>query len=412
MSAILHLRGSAYRRLFRSVRFAGTLNSAPSTKPEPTLPGSTFYHKDLETIVAGPGQLQIKPKNVDEIKFGHCFSDHMVEIDWTAESGWHRPLLSPLHNFQFHPGAKVLHYAIQLFEGMKAYRGVDGKIRLFRPEMNMARMRRTAARSALPDFDGEELIKIIGEMIRVDKEWVPYSTTGSLYLRPTLIGTEGTLGVAHSNSAKLFVLSGPVGAYYPTGLKPISLLADSSYIRAFPGGVGAYKMGCNYAPTILVGKQAAELGCQQVLWLFDDDEKLTEVGTMNIMVYWTNENGEEELVTPPLSDGLILPGVTRDSLLDICREWNEFKITERYPTMEEVRRAIKEKRVKQIFGAGTACIVSPVGRILYHNKETNEYEDLFIPTMTAGNVMQRLYDTILDIQYGRIEKPGWMREVA
>lgn len=156
------------------------------------------------------------------------------------------------------------------------------------------------------------------------------------------------MGVAHTQDAKLFVLTGPAGAYYPTGFKPISLLADASFIRAFPGGVGSYKMGCNYAPTILVGKQAAELGCQQVLWLFDEDEKLTEVGTMNIFVYWTNEQGEEELLTPPLTDGLILPGVTRDTLLDLCKEWNEFKITERYPTMEEIRRAIKEQRVGPI----------------------------------------------------------------
>ncbi|CAD5215964.1 unnamed protein product [Bursaphelenchus okinawaensis] len=410
MSSVLHLRGLMYQRL-RLARYASTINSVPTSKPEVTLPGSTFYHKDMESIIAQPNQMQMKPKNVDDIKFGHCFSDHMVEIDWSVENGWHRPLLSPLHHLQLHPGAKVLHYAIELFEGMKAYRGVDNKIRLFRPDMNMDRMRRTAARSALPDFDTEELMQIVSELVSVDKEWVPYSSTGSLYLRPTFIGTDCTLGVAHPNAAKLFVVTGPVGAYYPTGLKPVSLLADSSFIRAFPGGVGSYKMGCNYAPTILVGKQAAELGCQQVLWLFDEDEKLTEVGTMNIFVYWINENGEEELVTPPLVDGLILPGVTRDSLIDLCREWNEFKITERYPTMEEIRRAVKEKRVKQIFGAGTACVVSPVGRILYRNKETNEYEDIFIPTMTAGNLMQRLYSTMTDIHYGRIEKPEWTRVV-
>lgn len=155
---------------------------------------------------------------------GKCFG--IVELHFfktncycfrSTENGWVRPLLSPMHHFQLHPGAKVLHYAIELFEGMKAYRGVDGRIRLFRPEMNMDRMRRTAARASLPDFDPEELIKIISNLIQIDQEWVPYSTTGSLYVRPTLIGTDSTLGVAHSNEAKLFVLTGPAGAYYPTG---------------------------------------------------------------------------------------------------------------------------------------------------------------------------------------------------
>ncbi|KAH7731844.1 Protein BCAT-1 [Aphelenchoides avenae] len=171
-------------------------------------------------------------------------------------------------------------------------------------------------------------------------------------------------------------------------------------------------MGCNYAPTILIGKMAMDMGCQQVLWLHDQDEKLTEVGTMNIFIYWINEQGEHELVTPPLTDGLILPGVTRDSLLEIARQWNEFKITESYPTMEQVRRGIREKRVLQMFGAGTACVVSPVGRILYKNPESGQYENIDIPTMNSPvNVMQRLYDTIIDIQYGRIDMPGWMRVV-
>jgi len=209
------------------------------------------------------------------------------------------------------------------------------------------------------------------------------------------------------------VLSGPVGAYYPTGFQPISLLADSQYVRAFPGGVGSYKMGCNYAPTILIGKKATEMGCQQVLWLYDTDEKLTEVGTMNIFIYWRNERGEEELVTPPLTDGLILPGVTRDSLLTIARDWGEFKVTERYPTMEEIRRGIAENRVMQIFGAGTACVVSPVGRILYRNPTSSQHEELLIPTMSSkANIMQRFFDIIMDMQYGRNPcMPEWIHVV-
>uniref|UniRef100_A0A7E4UPV0 Branched-chain-amino-acid aminotransferase n=1 Tax=Panagrellus redivivus TaxID=6233 RepID=A0A7E4UPV0_PANRE len=392
------------------VRRASTAAATPNVLPDKTEP---FYHRDLEIHAASPSQMKPKPDSLDGLKFGHTFSDHMFEVNWDAAKGWTRPIISPLHDFHIHPGAKVLHYAIELFEGMKAYRGVDNKIRLFRPDQNMARMRRTAARSSLPDFDANELTDIIADLVKLDKEWVPYSNTASLYLRPTMISTDPTLGVGDPSQAKLFVLTGPAGAYYPTGFKPISLLADPEYVRAFPGGVGSFKMGCNYAPTILIGKVATSLGCQQALWLYDKDEKLTEVGTMNIFVFWTNEQNELELVTPPLSDGLILPGVTRDSLIQIAKSWNEFKITERYPTMDEIKRATKEKRVHQVFGAGTACIVSPVGRILYKNTTTKQYEEILIPTMDSKiDVMQRLYDTINDIQYGRIEWPGWTKIVA
>uniref|UniRef100_A0AC34F9B0 Branched-chain-amino-acid aminotransferase n=1 Tax=Panagrolaimus sp. ES5 TaxID=591445 RepID=A0AC34F9B0_9BILA len=376
------------------------------------LPATSFTYDELEIIQAEPAKLLQKPTDWDALKFGHTFSDHMMEADWSSENGWAKPLISPLHNFNLHPAAKVLHYATELFEGMKAYRGVDNKIRLFRPEQNMERMRLTAARTSLPDFNTEELIKIISELVKIDKEWVPYSTTGSLYIRPTMIGMDPTLGVQESHEAKLYVLTGPAGAYFPTGFKPVTLLADSEYVRAFPGGVGAFKMGCNYAPTILIGKIAASLGAQQVLWLYDKDEKLTEVGTMNIFIYWKNEQGEEELITPPLSDGLILPGITRLSLLEIAKSWNEFKVTERYPTMEELKFGIKEKRVMQVFGAGTACVVCPVDKILYKNQKTKKHEELLIPTMESKpDVMKRLYDTIVDIQYGRREWPGWTRIV-
>ncbi|KAI3412183.1 branched-chain-amino-acid aminotransferase [Globodera pallida] len=374
---------------------------------------STFYHKDLSIVRATSAQLQPKPLGtVDQLKFGHHFADHMMEVDWSDTAGWSRPEVCPLRNIQLHPGAKVLHYAIELFEGMKAYRGIDDRIRLFRPDMNMARMKRTAIRAALPDFDADELMKIIGELVRLDREWVPYSSSSSLYIRPTLIGTDPTLGVAHSRTAKLFVLTGPVGTFFPTGFQPIALFADPSYARAFPGGVGAYKMGCNYAPSILIGKQANELGCQQVLWLSGPDEKITEVGAMNIFVYWRNECGELELVTPPLNDGLILPGVVRDSVLLIAREWGEFRVTERYPTMAELRRALHERRLLQMFGCGTACVISPIGRIAYVERGTGRVEDMQIPTMVSkATVMQRLYETINDIQYGRMDRPEWIRIV-
>ncbi|KHJ98710.1 branched-chain-amino-acid aminotransferase 2 domain protein [Oesophagostomum dentatum] len=208
-----------------------------------------------------------------------------------------------------------------------------------------------------------------------------------------------TLGVGFPINAKLFVLTGPVGQYYATGFQPVRLLADSQYVRAFPGGVGAFKMGCNYAPTIWVGKEAAAKNCQQVLWLYGEEEEVTEVGTMNIFVYWKNEQGETELITPPLDRGVILPGVTRDSLLQLAREWGEFKVSEKSFTMHDLRKALSEGRVMEMFGAGTACVVSPVGQILYHNRQKDQYETLEIPTMkNSPNLMQRFYETIIDIQ--------------
>ncbi|KAF8384302.1 hypothetical protein PRIPAC_73444 [Pristionchus pacificus] len=390
---------------------APAARSTPAEKGHAKDHARTFYRAEMVTTPALPSERAAKPPAGDStLPFGAYYSDHMIDVDWTMADGWGRPRLHRIQPLQLHPGAKVLHYAIELFEGMKAYRGVDNTIRIFRPDMNMARMNRTAARCALPTFDSAELIAMIADQIRLDREWVPSSSaTSSLYIRPTLIATDKTLGVGAPHAAKLFVVTCPVGAYFPSGFQSVSLLADSQFVRAFPGGVGAYKMGCNYAPTIDVAQSAAKKGCQQVLWLSGENEELTEVGTMNIFVLWKNEEGDLELVTPPLDRGLILPGVTRDSLLALGREYGEFK---RAFTMEDVRAALKQDRLLQMFGAGTACVVSPVGEIVYHNRKTGSYETWAIPTMSAKpNLMQRFYDHITDIQYGRTDRPEWVYEV-
>ncbi|MFH4978299.1 hypothetical protein AB6A40_005008 [Gnathostoma spinigerum] len=378
------------------------------------VPSDTFRYKDLKIVKATAAQQMAKPKPGTDLKFGNYFADHMFEVDWNVDSGWGQPIINPLHNLSVHPAAKVLHYAIELFEGMKAYRGHDGKIRLFRPEMNVARMRRSAARSALPDFSGEELKKIIEELVRIDQDWIPHDLQSSLYIRPTFIGLDPTLGVGTATQAKLFVITGPAGAYYATGWKPVSLLADPQYVRAFEGGVGSYKMGCNYAPSVMVGRLAVQKGCQQVLWLYGEHEHITEVGTMNVMMYWKNKQGKDELVTAPLAGGIILPGITRDSILTLTRKWNMCEVSERYVGFQEIRDAIKEKRMYEMFGTGTACVVSPVGKILYRPKGSEDFEELIIPTMEhKPNLMQKLYNTILDIQHGKIEgEPGWTTVVA
>ncbi|XP_052800594.1 branched-chain-amino-acid aminotransferase, cytosolic-like [Mya arenaria] len=359
-----------------------------------TAPVSSFKASDVEiTRTTNPAP---KPE-VSTLKFGHHFSDHMLEIDYTSTAGWGKPRICPVHNLSLHPAAKCLHYAVELFEGMKAFRGDDDRIRLFRPMENMQRMLRTSERSCLPLFDGRELVELIKKLISIDADWVPKSTTdcpSSMYIRPTSIGTEPQLGVSRSSSATLFVLIGPVGPYYPTGMAPVKLLADPKFVRAWPGGSGGFKMGSNYAPTMAVQNVAAEKGCQQVLWLFGDDHQLTEVGAMNLFTFWVNEQGEKELVTAPLN-GLVLPGITRKSLLELSKKWGEFKVTERDYTMKEITKALNENRLLEMFGAGTACVVSPVEGVLYNG------EMLKIPTMTNPYVTNRCMKELLDIQYGR-----------
>eukprot|EP01137_Pigoraptor_chileana_P026026 Opistho-2@96415 len=332
-----------------------------------------------------------------ELVFGRTFSDHMLEIEFEEKSGWSAPTISPYHKLSLDPACTVLHYGVECFEGMKAYIDKDNNIRLFRPDMNMNRISISAERLALPPFDRKQFLECIKELVRLEKSWIPNQKGFSLYIRPTLIGTQESLGVGPSARALLYVICSPVGPYYKSGFAPVKLLADAKFVRAWPGGTGSNKVGGNYAPTIKPQQAAAAKGYQQILWLFGPDHELTEVGTMNVFVHWKNEAGDLELATPPL-DGTILPGVTRDSVLALARKWGEFKVSERRITMSDVIKAVKEGRMIEMFGAGTACIVSPVEGIHY------EGQDLAIPLALgkAGKLTQRVNDTILGIQYGEI----------
>ncbi|XP_049820988.1 branched-chain-amino-acid aminotransferase, cytosolic [Aethina tumida] len=359
----------------------------------------TFKHSDLRTTLADPSQLRAKPE-VSDLKFGHIFTDHMLKVFYHKQlGGWQKPVIIPFENISLHPAAKVLHYAIELFEGLKAYRGVDGKIRIFRPDMNMNRMNQSAQSSGLPTFDGQELIKCLNRLIQVDQEWVPHASGSSLYIRPTLIGIDGTLGVQQSESALLFTILCPVGNYFAGKSESVSLFADPSYTRAWPGGCGDKKMGSNYGPTIRVQNQALRRGRQQVLWLYGPENQITEVGTMNIFVFYIDDNGDKVLATPPLN-GLILPGVIRQSILSLAREWKEFRVEERVVTMKDVIKLIKSERLLEMFGSGTACVVSPVDSLEFLGEV---YE---VPTMYQTNpVFKRFKDTLYAIQYGEIEHP-------
>lgn len=344
--------------------------------------------------------LKPKPENMDACKFGKEFTDHMLAVEWNKDEGWGRPVIQPLQNLSLHPATTVFHYATELFEGMKAYRTAHGEIAFFRPMMNMERMLRSSHKACLPQFDGEEFLKCLSELVRIDQEWVPYSKNASLYLRPTFIGTEPTLGVDRSGSALLYCILCPVGSYFATGtFNPVSLMADPRFVRASRGGFGAYKLGSNYGPTIRVQQEAANKGCEQVLWLYGDDHKITEVGTMNMFIHWYNEDGEKELATMGLDEGIILPGVTRDSILEMTREWGDFKVTERVITMGDLVKALNEDRLIEMFGAGTACVVCPIKRILYLD------QPLYIPT-PVDSLALRLYKALGAIQFGEV-KHDW-----
>ena len=330
----------------------------------------------------------------------------MLSIEWTAASGWLAPRITPYQNLSLDPATCVFHYAFECFEGMKAYKSSsDGSLRLFRPDKNMARLNGSSARIALPTFDGDALIKLIGTMCKMDARFIPDKPGFSLYLRPTMIGTQRTLGVGPPGSALLFVIASPVGPYFPTGFKAISLEATDYAVRAWPGGVGDKKLGANYAPCIVPQLNAAKRGFHQNLWLFGEDERLTEVGTMNLFVCIKDAaTGQKELVTAPL-DGTILEGVTRDSVLGLARERMEsqgWKISERYMTMPELAQCEDEGRLLEVFGAGTAAIVSPVRKISWKNRLI---DCGLAPEEEAGEVALQMKGWIENIQYGFEDHP-------
>ncbi|KIW10409.1 branched-chain amino acid aminotransferase [Exophiala spinifera] len=341
-----------------------------------------------------------------DLVFGRTFTDHMLSIEWTASQGWLAPRITPYQNLSLDPATCVFHYAFECFEGMKAYKcAKDNSLRLFRPDKNMARMNKSAARIALPTFDGDKLTELIGRLCRLDERFISSEKGYSLYIRPTLIGTQRTLGVGPPGSALLYVIASPVGPYYPTGFKAISLEATDYAVRAWPGGVGDKKLGANYAPCIVPQLMAAKKGLHQNLWLFGPEEFITEVGTMNLFVCIKDkETGQNELLTAPL-DGTILEGVTRDSVLTLARERLEpegWKVVERYVKMQELADAEAEGRLIEVFGAGTAAIVAPVRKVHWKDRVI---DCGLAPTEEAGEVALRMKGWIEGIQYGDEDHP-------
>ncbi|KAH3900082.1 uncharacterized protein SCDLUD_004402 [Saccharomycodes ludwigii] len=353
-----------------------------------------------------------KPKPNDQLVFGRTFTDHMLTIEWTEEKGWDAPIIKPYGNLSLDPSTCVFHYAFELFEGLKAYRTPDNKITMFRPDKNMQRMNKSAARICLPTFESDELIKLIGKLIEQDKHLVPQGQGYSLYIRPTMIGTSEGLGVGYPDKALLYVICSPVGPYYKTGFKAVRLEATDYATRAWPGGVGDKKLGANYAPCILPQLQAAKRGYQQNLWLFGPEKHITEVGTMNVFFVFKDEKtGKKELVTAPL-DGTILEGVTRDSILNLAKEKldpKEWIISERYYSINEVAEKAEKNELLEAFGAGTAAVVSPIKEIGWNGKDIKVP---LLPGEQSGQLTKDIAKWIADIQYGRVKHGNWSRVVA
>jgi branched-chain amino acid aminotransferase len=356
---------------------------------------------DIKIQPANAGQLRLKPTDESKLVFGKIFSDHMFIMEYLADrGGWQHPRVVPYQSLALDPAAMVLHYGQGIFEGLKAYRCPDGRIQLFRPEKNMERLNRSARRMCMPEIDVAFQLEILDALIKQDAAWIPHSLGSSLYIRPTMIGSEPALGVRPAHEYLYYIITGPVGAYYPEGFNPVKIYVSDEYVRAVRGGVGEAKTMANYAASLYAQEMAKKKGFTQVLWL-DAVEKyyVEEVGTMNIFF-----RIGDELVTPPLS-GSILPGVTRDSVIQLARHWG-WTVHERPITIGEVVDGLSSGQIHEIFGTGTAAVISPVGEICYKDRHHR------VGAGQVGEWAQRLYDEIVAIQYGQKADPfGWTRVI-
>ncbi|KZV60204.1 branched-chain amino acid aminotransferase II [Peniophora sp. CONT] len=367
-----------------------------------------------------PSKLKINltpsPKTLpaaDDLIFGKHMSDHMLVAEYTPEHGWGAPEIKPFGPITVDPSASCFQYCTNCFEGMKAYMGPDGVPRLFRPEKNMARLQRSVDRLALPPFSAEALVTLIKKLVMVDKHWIPTMPDTSLYIRPTIIGTRPGFGVvASSTHAMLYVLLSPTGKFFKVP-KGISLLAVNDNVRAWPGGTGDYKLGVNYAPGFRPQQKALEQGYQQILWLLHDT--VTEAGAMNFFLALKRDDGDIDIITPPL-DGTILPGVTRESSLELFNAHgketslpnisNKTKLhaREQSITMTELVQWSKEGRLLEAICVGTGAVVTSVARIGWKGEDIHfpEYDGNHV-----GPVASALRERLVDIQSGRVEWKGW-----
>ncbi|MBN2176772.1 MAG: branched-chain amino acid aminotransferase [Demequinaceae bacterium] len=338
---------------------------------------------------------------LEDLNFGTAFSDHMARITWTKKDGWIDRRVEAYGPLTLDPAAAVLHYAQEVFEGLKAYRHEDGSIWLFRPEANAERFQASARRLALPELPVEDFIGSIEALLALDHEWVPSVPESSLYLRPYMFASEAFIGVRPANVVDYLLIAGPVGPYFPGGVKPVSIWVAEGFHRAGPGGTGSAKCGGNYAASLLPQMQAYEHGCQQVL--FTDAATglyLEELGGMNLCV--VRKDGTIE--TPRLT-GTILEGITRYSVLQLLED-DHIKLIERDISLAEVREGVADGDITEVFACGTAAVVTPVGRL------AGADFDVTVGDGSAGEVTMAIRKELTDIQYGRVPDPyGWMHRV-
>ncbi len=345
--------------------------------------------------------VQLKPKpDDDKLGFGTIFTDHMFNMDYNLEKGWHNARIEPYQKMSLDPSTMVLHYGQAVFEGLKAYHTAKGTIQLFRPKDNFARMNRSCRFLCIPEIEEAFILGALKELLNLEKDWVPKATQTSLYIRPTIIATDPYLGVRASHTYRFFIILSPVGAYYPEGFNPVKIMVSKDHVRAVRGGLGEAKTPANYAASLRAGEEAHALHYTQVLWLDGVEQKyIEEVGSMNIFFVIDNE-----LVTPKLN-GSILPGITRESVMELARLWG-MKVTERRITINEVIDTHNQGRLNEIFGSGTAAVISPVGELKYGDTT------LTINQNKVGPVAKKLFETIEAIQYGNADDPkGWIETI-
>ncbi|MCZ0954965.1 MAG: branched-chain amino acid aminotransferase [Rhodospirillaceae bacterium] len=339
-----------------------------------------------------------KPRPLDDqLGFGQVFTDHMFLMDGAGDTGWSGPRIVPYGPLDLEPATVVLHYAQSVFEGLKAYRGHDDAVRLFRPARNIARFNRSAARLCVPPIDSDLFLAALRQLVGVDRDWVPRAPGTSLYIRPVAFARDPDLHVRPSRTYQFFIILSPVAAYYAEGFNPLRIRVEDRYARSVRGGTGAAKTAGNYAGSLLAGEEAQKDGFAQVLWLDGIQQRyIEEVGSMNIAFVIG-----DELVTPPVT-GTLLEGVTRESVLQLARDYG-MRVAERPVTIAELLTAARDGSLREAFGTGTAAVISPVGELAYKG------ERIRVQDGGAGPLSQRLFNDLSDIQRGRRpDRHGWM----
>ncbi len=352
----------------------------------------------ISNITFDTAKVQKKVELPENLVFGKTFTTHMFEMDYDiAKGGWVNPTIKEYSKFEISPACMTFHYAQSIFEGLKAYKHENGKIAMFRPEKNIERLNNSCRRMCIPEIDPDFLLNAMKELIKIDQEWIPTKPGYSLYIRPFIFANDAVLGVRPADTYKCFIILSPVGPYYPEGFKPVPILATDEYVRAVRKGVGDCKTSGNYAASLYAQREAKKQGFTQVLWLDGVEQKyIEEVGTMNIFIRFKNE-----VVTPKLT-GSILPGVTRMSVIQVLKDWG-YNIVERQVELKEVLEGYKNGELIEMFGSGTAAVISSVGKLKYKD------EVLDLGSTEVGELSQKLYNELSGIQNGKVEdKYNWL----